>query len=221
MLDRAAASDAEQILLYWSGNGFCLEGADKADALFLTQFVDAGEAKPRVSGVRLGEIARRLARPGRRLIVLGDVCLRKLPARDVELALDEPQAQIQRIGFASSQSRPKTTGPAWDDALGLLMRAVPDAEKQKALGDIVALFATGYGAYADDVAEGHAHSPFANGLANALARPGLSFREFASVVRDEVEDMTDGRQSPLLVGTRAMARSILVQPRACLAAVQT
>lgn len=221
MLDRAAASDAEQIVVYWSGNGFSLEGADRADALFLTKFEDTGEARPRVSGVRLGEIARRLARPGRRLIVLGDVCLRKLAARDVELALDEPQAQIQRIGFASSQARPKATGPAWDDALGLLMRAVPDAEKHKALGDIVVLFATGYGAYADDVAEGHAHSPFANGLANALARPGLSFREFASVVRDEVEDMTDGRQSPLLVGTRAMARSILVQPRACLAAAQT
>lgn len=220
MLDRASASDAEQILVYWSGNGFTVEGASKADALFLTKVDDVNAAKPRAWGVSMGEMARRLAKPGRRLIVLGDVCLRKLAARDIEFAGAEPQARVERIGFAVGQSRPKTTDAAWDDALGLLMRAVPDAEKHKALGDIVALFATGYGAYADDVAEGHAHSPFANGLANALARPGLSFREFAAVVRDEVEDMTDGRQSPPLVGTRALARSILVQPRACLAVDQ-
>lgn len=220
MLDKAAASDAEQIVVYWSGNGFSAEGRQTTDAVFLTKIEETPGGKPRVSGVLLGEIARRLAKPGRRLAVLGDVCLDKVPAGEFQFAHAEREGRVERVGFALSQPRPKAGGPAWDDALGLLMRAVPDATKQQALGDIVALFATGYGAYADDVAEGYAHSPFANALANALARPGLSFREFASVVRDEVEDMTEARQSPLLVGTRAMARSIFVHPRACLAAAR-
>lgn len=221
MLDRAAATDAEQILVYWSGNGFSVEAPHKTDALFLTQVQESAEGRPRASGVLLGEMARRLGKPGRRIAVFGDVCLRTISAGDFEFAQAEPQARIERIGFAVSQTRPKTTAPVWEDALGVLMRATPDAVKHKALGDFVTLFATGYGAYADDVAEGHAHSPFANALANALARPGLSFREFASVVRDEVEDMTGARQSPLLVGTRAMSRSIFVHPRACLAPPRT
>ncbi len=49
-----------------------------------------------------------------------------------------------------------------------------------------------------DAAPGHSKSPFTIAIDNALARPGLSIGQFAAVVRDEVEAITKGVQTPTL-----------------------
>lgn len=49
-----------------------------------------------------------------------------------------------------------------------------------------------------DVAEGQRNSPFTIAVDNALARPGLSLVQLAAVIRDEVEGLTKGLQSPTL-----------------------
>lgn len=49
-----------------------------------------------------------------------------------------------------------------------------------------------------DAAPGQQKSPFTVALDNALARPGLSMAQFAAVVRDEVEAITKGLQTPTL-----------------------
>ena len=128
------------------------------------------------------------------MVVLGDICLDRQPA----------QAFVG-VGPAG----PRLNG------LGLLMRGASDPNKREALGDVAALFATSFGAVSADVVEGFRHSPFSSALANGLGRPGLALRDFAAVVRDEVEDMSDGRQSPILVGPREVTRAAFVLPRGC------
>ena len=143
------------------------------------------------SGISLAEVLRRLDAPRRRVVVLGDICLDRQP----------------RTIFAAP-------GPGDSSALGLLMRG-GETEKRETLGDCAALFATAFGAISQDIVEGAVHSPFAGAVANALGRPGLSLRDFAGVVRNEVDDMTDGSQAPALFGVRQVTTPVFVRPRGC------
>ena len=55
-------------------------------------------------------------------------------------------------------------------------------------------------------------SPYSIALLNTLARPGLTMLQAANLMRVEVEDMTDGFQSPILVCTMGMRDFRLVDP---------
>jgi uncharacterized caspase-like protein len=55
-------------------------------------------------------------------------------------------------------------------------------------------------------------SPYSIALLNTLARPGLTMLQAANLMRIEVEDMTDGFQSPILVCTMGMRDFRLVDP---------
>ncbi len=191
MLDEAArAPQFDQVVVYWSGNGCHAGPADAAEAMFMIRIDDHQEA---IVALTLAEMVRRLRAPGRRNILLADMCLDNRPA--------------------SSFVAP---GPGDRNSLTVLLRG-DDASKRDDFGEFAALFATTFGAISQDTAEGAVHSPFAGAVANALSRPGLSLRDFATVVKNEVEDLTDGTQSPGLFGVRDVFHRPFVQPRGCAA----
>ncbi|MCR5872063.1 MULTISPECIES: caspase family protein [unclassified Sphingomonas] len=55
-------------------------------------------------------------------------------------------------------------------------------------------------------------SPYSIALLNTLARPGLTVLQAANLMRVEVEDMTDGFQSPIFVCTMGMRDFRLIDP---------
>jgi hypothetical protein len=57
------------------------------------------------------------------------------------------------------------------------------------------------------------NSPFAIALDNALARPNLTFEALTDLVRQEVEVMTSGRQTPIMLAGDSMRSHILVGAR--------
>ena len=83
---------------------------------------------------------------------------------------------------------------------------VPDEDEY--IGSLGLLFSATYGQVFPDVQRPHGAFPLA--LANALSRPGLSFRELAQLVQRDVQQITDDRQSPLMVATRSAKSKILV-----------
>jgi hypothetical protein len=64
---------------------------------------------------------------------------------------------------------------------------------------------------AADQQQGALNSPFQIALANALARPDLPLAQFANVVRQEVEDMTKGTQTPALFAPDHMRSKVIVR----------
>lgn len=191
MLDEAGRTPGiDQVVLYWSGNGCYVENTDGVDAVFMISIDDQLQA---CVGISLAEILRRLDAQHRRVVVLGDICLDRQP----------------RSIFAGA-------GPGDTSALGVLIRS-PETVKRETLGDCAGLFATSFGAISQDTVDGAVHSPFAGAVANALGRPGISLRDFAGVIRNEVDDMTDGSQLPALFGVRQATTSVFVQARGCIA----
>jgi hypothetical protein len=204
-----AGVDAENVLVYWSGHGGYVDyGAGQRDAAFVLH-VDPNSSKA-TEVVTLGGMARKLRAPGRRTLVLADTCLVEV----ILAAADDPQ--LVRAGFALSGVESAKDAPALSVMMGSL---IGDDEKQAKVGNTAVLFAGGFGTPALDIAPGMSRGPFSTAIANALTRPGLSVRDFASVVRDDVEDITGGMQSPLLLGVRtATLAPLVVQRSGCQAA---
>lgn len=85
-----------------------------------------------------------------------------------------------------------------------------DPDEDRHIGSIGLLFSATYGQNFPDVQRPHGAFPLA--LANALARPGLTFRELSQLVARDVQQITDDRQSPLMVATKSAKTKILVSP---------
>jgi len=78
------------------------------------------------------------------------------------------------------------------------------------LPGLAMLFSSQAGATAMDAAKGQTISPFAMAFCNGLARSEASVKDIARLVRDDVEDITEQRQTPLLLtGAKALNRSLL------------
>lgn len=78
-------------------------------------------------------------------------------------------------------------------------------------GAVSVFYACQFHKRAVDQQRGALNSPFEIALANALARPGLMLDELAELVRREVEDMTGGGQTPMLLSPPAQRRNIWVE----------
>lgn len=192
--DAGAAQGLDQVVLYWTGDGCYSETRDGPEAMFIVRVREQRPQDQAVQAVTLAEVVRRLKHDQRRTIVLADMCLQSQPAT----LFAEP-------------------GPGERGALGVLMRGGA-SEKSSMLGQCAAIFATGFGALSMDAYDGKAHSPFAGAIANALGRPGLTLRDFATVIRNEVDEMTDSQQIPAMFGVTDVIRRPFVQPRGCVQA---
>jgi len=78
-------------------------------------------------------------------------------------------------------------------------------------GEVSVLYACQFHKTAADQQRGALNSPFEIALANALARPGLMLAELAELVRQEVEDMTGGGQTPMLLSPPVQKRNVWVE----------
>lgn len=195
LLREAAASDAEHIMVYWTGLGGCLGPSGREDTIFLTRFQCVESRVLEDQTMTLSEMLGILRSEQRRVTVFGDVCLDRVDAPG-------------QTGPGDPASR---GGTVVNTFAGLQRATLEDSESDGGLGDAAVMFATGLERATLDVVDGRTHGAFALGLANALARPGVSLRDATRVVRREVETMTDRMQAPFVVGTRGALSAPLVQ----------
>lgn len=87
-----------------------------------------------------------------------------------------------------------------------------EAQRWTRKGSAAILYATGYFQPAADVGFLISRSAFAAALSNAFAVPGLSLQALAARVRRDVEEMTGGTQTPLLVASPSDRASVVVHP---------
>ena len=95
-----------------------------------------------------------------------------------------------------------------------LLRKLRSGEKPAAFSGVAMVYATGIMQQAMDAAEGTNSSPFAIALQNNMTVPGLTLAQFTSRVRDEVEQITSGFQTPTLLSATQMRDLVMVQPLA-------
>lgn len=76
--------------------------------------------------------------------------------------------------------------------------------------DVAILYACNFHQGAADVHPGAVNSPFQIALTNAFMRPGLTLAEIGDFVRNAVEQMTEGMQTPLLIASLRARKSIWV-----------
>lgn len=68
-------------------------------------------------------------------------------------------------------------------------------------GSTLVAYSAKAGQVASDGAVGQQNSPFAAALVKALRRPNVEIRKFFGLIRDDVLDMTDRRQDPVVYGS--------------------
>jgi uncharacterized caspase-like protein len=183
---------ADTILVYYSGQGALVAedgamtlpapGAPDPDVLRLSGF-------PNVESVTAGALLKMLSRPrdkardtAPRLILLLDHCL-----EDIH---HEP------IG---------TPEPS-------LMKALRERMTPDGFSGVAMILGTSLLEVSFDGPGGVNSSPFGVAVQNMLSRPGLTISQFAVGLRDEVEEITRGQQTPSLYASEGMREFVMVKP---------
>jgi hypothetical protein len=133
------------------------------------------------SAVPLGNLLRRLGRDGKTTLVLLDS---GLPHRTIP-------------GLEESAALSELANGVWT-----LGSDVPHR--------VFVISSCNFFQGAADAAANLVISPFALAVENALARPGQTCGAVADLIRSQVEDMTDGTQTPIAYGSRAVRDETLV-----------
>lgn len=205
-----AAATERNLLVYFSGmtiyQGEAASEAEEGDKdlffLFRDSVVDG--AARRASTVGLDDLYRLLRREGRTITILSDGGFGPgvIAAADLGVGSGPVGASCairRRLRVLGELDRGQVSGPG--------------DEEDRRYGDVALLFSSSVGKQAIDQAEGLPHSPFAIAVANGLARPGLSVKDFSRLVRNEVEDITGAAQIPQLVATPSARVRVVVEPR--------
>lgn len=185
--------DFDTMILCWAGLGGYVQQASAArEAMFLIPLDDDGRIAPQLLSV--GQLIDMVKAPGRKVIILADIPLQKIEvSRSRELHFAGSGVTLRSVAAV-----PETR------ALEVLMDSgLDETSKEQVTGSVAVLFGSSLGAATPNVTVGESASPFSTAIGNALQRPGLPLKDFASAVRKEVEEITGGRQSPWLVGTQS------------------
>lgn len=218
-LQALAARNVDDLLIYYSGMGGLIDGDG---------FMFIPETRPPVAPFRTAKGADGKDKQGFSILTLASLL------QVIAAASPPVEARGTVRGFAlagkkpgTARNQPKDLGKRVtllmdtnliDWGLALSDKA-PESAITRLLGDrvipgldgVAVLYVAGMYQQAVDQAEGSIRGPMAIALANALARPGLTLAELSSVVRSEVEDITRGRQTPVLYANEGMRNLVLVE----------
>lgn len=180
----ALAGSGKRKIIYFAGPGVYCDGEGY---IFLSAKNDAGQVVLPTSdvGISVGEIAARFDTPhdGTQSLLLLDTGL--------------PQ---YCIGLR----------PAPRSLAALTKELSTNPFEAPAESKVSILYACNFHQGAADNHPGAVNSPFEIALTNALLRPGLTLDEIGDFVRNAVEQMTSGMQTPLLIASVEARKSVWV-----------
>lgn len=197
---RMGQAEADTKIIYFSGIGGFPDGDG---ALFLTGNPMKGAGKAAEMGaypVSLGELHAALT--GARATPAGELATRGTARRP-------PRTKPVRILYLMDTGLTVDTGLLTKKTY-FLQNFVASRQRSGLQSEVGILYATSLFGQAMD--GDHNGSPFNLALLNTLARPGLTMLEIANLVRVEVEDMTEGNQSPAFFSTLGLRDHVLVEP---------
>lgn len=218
-LQAIATKDVDDLVIYYSGMGGLIEGdgfmfvpeTKVPVAPFQAAKTSDGKERYGFSILTLASLLEIVAAASPHVATKGTVRGFALAGKTPSTAQGTPQPLGKRVTLLMDTN-------LIDWGLTLNERP-PESAITRLLGDRVIagldgsaiLYVAGMYQQAVDQAEGSIRGPMAIALANAFVRPGLTLAELASVVRSEVEDITRGKQTPVLYASEGMRNLVLVE----------
>lgn len=219
-LQALAAKDADDLLIYYSGMGGLVDGdgfmfipETKTPVAPFRTATSGGKPADGFSILTLSSLLEIVAAASPAIPAKGAVRGFTIGPKKSG-AVAEPALLRKRVTLLMD-----TNLIDWDLALpekppASAIKSLIDGRAIGGLDGVAILYVAGMFQPATDVAEGSNRGPMSIALSNALARPGLTLNEIAAVVRSEVEEITRGKQTPVLYASESMRNLVLVEETA-------